>query len=352
MDFSGARIALYGRFLQLPREDAVRQILERGGVAERDLTRRTNLLVIGFGSRNLIPSGHLSRKTRQATQQGAKAIGETRLWAALNGASETAPTYPIDRIAPQPDAALLDLLNAFDIIEFDGNFCRFGDVATLRAATDLMEDGHELSSVVRILLRAKAVSPEGPHRTVAVDGKARLKWGDAETELDGQGILALPEEPTLDDVFEHAMLAEAEGDLDAAERGYSICMQMDKTDPIAPFNLGNVYTALNRPSDAARHFGYAINRDRQFVEAYFNKACQLELVGNDQGAEENLEVALQLDEHYPDALFNLAQLKQKRGEPTVAVSLLNRFLALHPEEEWAEVAIKAKKVASASISSE
>lgn len=345
MDLSDTRVALYGRLLGGPRPALEATIAARGGTVERDLTRRSDLLVVGRGSLNLIPSGSLLRKLTAAASQGVPVVGEARFRARLAGGAEPAPTYPLDRVTPP--APLATVLNAFDLIHLQDGCIRFADVQALRTAGALADEGHEVSSVVRIMLRARDVAPSGRHRIVSHDGQPRLEWDDGVTGLDGQRFLPLEDQPDLDALFDQAMLAEAEGQLDAAARGYEMCAQMDRRDPIAPFNLGNVLAAQDNPEAAIHRFGQALARDPDFAECYHNRARVLEASGRPDAAEADWRAALAIDPDFGHALFNLAQLRLRCDDTVEAVDLFDRFLALGPEPEWRAIAVKARAVAAA-----
>src|SRR3954471_4215874 len=86
-------------------------------------------------------------------------------------------------------------------------------------------------------------------------------------------------EPAPDDVFEQAEACELAGDLDGAERWYRIATHIDRTDPVAPFNLGNVLDSLisNRPQEAAFAYDQAV--DPRFAEAWVNLGALRERKG-------------------------------------------------------------------------
>ena len=351
MNFRGRQVALYGRFLTHSRDYAVTELARLGGVASRDLTRRSYLLVIGQGALSLVPSGHLLRQVRRAVDLGVPVIGETRFWSVIHGIDGPKPTFPVRQITPPPRDGLLELLNAFDLIVFDGENCRFGDVSVLRDTSNLIETGHEVSSAIRLTLRAQQVAPKGRHKlTISEGDSARLLWEDGETELDGQGFLSLPDQPTLDEVFEHAMLAEAEGDLESAARYYEVCAQMDRKDALAPFNLGNVLRLLNRRADARDRFSQAIARDPKFAEAYYNRALLAEACKDAEAAILDYRIALSIDAQFRDAMFNLAQLLSSEGQVSEAARWFDKFIELCSDPDELRTARRAKRAALSSNS--
>ena len=345
MEFQGARVALYGRFLTHSGGHAVSELSKLGGIAERDLTRRTDLLVVGLGALCLVPSGHLLQKLRRAENLKVPVIGETRFWALTRGIEDPAPTFPIDQLSPPVPDGLLQLLNAFDLISFDRTNCRFSDVSILRDGAQLVENGHEYSSVIRLSLKAKQVSPKGRHRMVPADNSARLIWDDGETELDGQGLLGLPDQPTLDEVFEQALLAEAAGDLKVAVRLYELCAQMDRKDAFAPFNLANVLRQLDRNSEAHDRLSQAIARDPKFVDAHYNRALLEEEFSRPEAAIADFRTALKLDPDFEDAMFNLAQVLASRGQAAEASAWFESFIKICDDPDQIKTAKRARQAA-------
>jgi hypothetical protein len=83
-------------------------------------------------------------------------------------------------------------------------------------------------------------------------------WGDLMQQvgsrlgrLDGQLELALEDGcETVDKIFASAEDCECAGDFNGAERLYRIANRIDRTDPVIPFNLGNVLDSLGRSREA------------------------------------------------------------------------------------------------------
>ncbi len=345
MMFAEKRVALYGSFLERSRAQACAELEKRGSSVERDLTRRTDVFVVGRGALAFVPGGHLQEKLNAATAQSIPILGEKRIWSAIDDKPEPKLTYPLTKVVPTPPDGLAQMLHAFDIVQVSDECCGFGDVDLFRTAMRLLDEGHDVSAVIRIMISVRDVAPRGRHKIVSSSGDARLQWDDAVTELDGQGVLPLPDHPNLDDVFERAMFAEAEGLLEDAVTLYETCTQMDKRDPIAPFNLGNVLFVLGRNKEAERRYSQAIARDAKFSEAYYNRARLHEEV-DDGSAERDLRAALAQDPAYSDALFNLAQLRLRLGDAREALGLFDRFLDLAQDPDWQKIASKARALAA------
>ena len=344
MDLHNRAVALYGRFSPGVRERLVARIEHTGGHVARDLTRRSDVLVVGALATTLINSGALGARLRSAAARGVPVKAE-RAFAAGVAASTAAPTLPLSTALAQTPLARddADILAAFDLIVVEADCCRFGDAAILRTAGELRGRGRSLADVVRILTRARDLSPLGRHKIVLTGaGEAALQWDDGLTTLEGQGYFPLDEDhATIDDLFEGAALAEANGDLADAARLYDMCGRADRSDAIAPYNLGNIRLAQGASDQAVLAYQQALARDATLTEARYNLAQALEAAGKVDAAGTELGRVLDADPNHADALFNLAQLRMKAGEMRSAKTLYERYLALGPPDDWAATARKA-----------
>jgi tetratricopeptide (TPR) repeat protein len=346
MDLSGRTVALYGRFSPGVRERLAQQIARQGGDASRDLTRRSDVLVVGALATALVDSGALPTRIAAARSRGLPVLGERPFAGAL--ANEPAPeaTLPLaTALGPtQLTAADAALLAAFDLIVVQEGRCRFGDAGVIRTAAELIGHGRSRGDVVRILARARDLSPLGRHKIVlTAQGEAALQWDDGLTTLEGQGWLPLSDEAhaSLDDLFEAAAISEAEGELDDAARLYDLCARSDRADAIAPYNLANIRLARGAHADAALAYQRALARDPRFLEARYNLAQALEGAGKLDAAAAELDQVLAADPTYADAVFNRAQLTMKSGDIAAAKRLWERYLTLGPPPDAAATARKA-----------
>ncbi|HEY0651028.1 tetratricopeptide repeat protein [Phenylobacterium sp.] len=344
-------IALYGRFSHGERERLGEAIERAGGLVARDLTRRSDVFVVGALATALIDSGALSERIQAARARGVPVLGE-RAFAVLLGGEAAGPaaTLPLTTaLADTPlTAADAEVLAAFDLIGLDGDRCRFGDAQAIRTAADLMAHGRSLAETVRILARARDLAPRGRYRIVLTPaGDAALKWADGLTTLEGQGQLAFDEaHATVEDLFEAATVAEAEGDLEAAAHLYDLCARADRRDAIAPYNHGNIRLAQGAFDQARLAYQRALARDPKFIEARYNLAQALDAAGRAEAASVELVRVLDADPRHSDAVFNLAQLRMKSGAIGEAKTLYERYLALDPPEDWARTARRALQVCS------
>jgi tetratricopeptide (TPR) repeat protein len=344
-------IALYGRFSPGARERLERAVIAAGGAVARDLTRRGQVLVVGALADRLIDSGALVQRLGAAHERGLPVLGERAFAAVLAGeAPQAATTLPL--ATALADTGLTggdaEILAAFDLIALADGACRFGDAQVLRTAAGLVAAGASLGQAVRILGEARALAPRGRHKIVlSPSGEAVLEWADGRTTLRGQGVLAFDEaNASLEDLFEAAALAESDDDLAEAARLYDLVARVDRKDPIAPYNLGNIRLAQRAFDGAALAYRQALARDPAFIEARYNLAQALEAAARPDAAVAELAAVLAADPTHSDALFNLAQLNMRAGQMSQAKALYERYLALGPPDDWARTARKAIQVCS------
>jgi tetratricopeptide (TPR) repeat protein len=351
MDLRNRAIALYGRFTHGERDRLESAIEQAGGVVARDLTRRSDMLVVGALATALVDSGALSERIKAARSRGVPVQGERAFAAALTGdAAGPAATLPVATALADTGLSTDDaeVLAAFGLMTVADDKVRFGDAQVVKTVADLMAHGRTLGEAVRILARARDLAPRGRYRIVMTPaGDAALKWADGLTTLEGQGQLAFDEaHATVEDLFEAAAVAEAQGDLEAAAHLYDLCARADRKDAIAPYNHGNIRLAQGAFDQARLAYQRALARDPRFIEARYNLAQALDAEGRADAAAGELVRVLESDPRHPDAVFNLAQLRMKSGAMGEAKSLYERYLALDPPEDWARTARRALQYCS------
>ena len=158
MDLYRRSVALYGRFSPGQRDRLGREITQRGGFVARDLTRRSDVLVIGASSTALIDTGSLFSRVRTANTRQMPVWGERSFAAAIaNEERRETAMLPLAQALARTSLGHDDaaLLAAFDLVVLENETCRFGDAGTLRTAADLLAQGRSRGEVVRILLRAR-----------------------------------------------------------------------------------------------------------------------------------------------------------------------------------------------------
>ncbi|HEX5078845.1 MAG TPA: tetratricopeptide repeat protein [Geminicoccaceae bacterium] len=347
LDLTGT-ISIIGR-LSAPTEVVAREVAARGGKLQRGLSRRTGVVVVARRSARLLAGGRLQAKIAQADRQGAVCIGETALLRAvglLPSAAPVAGAVALDALAEKAglDAEVVRLLLLFDLIEPQDGQCSFRDLLSAREVARLLREGLDLAAILGTAERMTRRSPGAQHHPLTRlklvgDGMGQLarRIDGALVEVDGQMRLPLPrtENPSVDELFEHAEEAEQAGDLVAAEALYRRCVALDRSDPIALFNLANVLCAQDRGVAAKPYLQLAAALDPGLAEAWYNLALLLEAEGNASGARQSFERAIAADPDYADPLYNLAQLEFEAGAFGKARDLWQRYLMLDPDSEWA-----------------
>jgi tetratricopeptide (TPR) repeat protein len=353
IDFTGQTVTLLGRLATLPNRVVAGEIARRGGVARRALAQQTTLVGIGRQVAPQLGDGRLQAKLARADQQGARCLSENTLLRALDLLPPAAPVAAAVRLEELAEKASLDpalvrLLVLFDVIQPDADGALgFRDLVAAREVGRLLADGLGLAAIIqgttaagrrRIagddhpLARLKLVCDDSGQLARRIEGQL--------AELDGQMRLPLanPGNPSVDEVFEAAEDAEQAGDLAAAEALYRRCVGLDRTDPIAPFNLANVLREQGRSSEAKSYLQLALATDPKFADAWYNLALLVDAEGRKDLARAYLERASAADPDYADPLYNLAQLYFEAGELAAAARLWRRYLILDPDSEWSRLA--------------
>jgi tetratricopeptide (TPR) repeat protein len=352
-DFAGRTVTIVGRLAALPTRAVVAEIGRRGGIARRALAQPTTLVAIGRHAAPQLADGRLQAKLARADQLGAACLSENALLRALDLLPPRAPVAAALRLDELGDKAglepeLVRLLVLFDLIQpGEDGALSFRDLIAAREVGRLLAEGVGLAAIVE-----GTSAPDG--RPVATDDHplARLKLVCDDggqlarrirgclAELDGQLRLPLanPGNPSVDEVFEVAEAAEQAGELAAAEALYRRCVDLDRSDPIAPFNLANVLREAGRRAEAKFFLQLALAIDPKFADAWYNLALLFDAEGRKDLARAYLERASAADPDYADPLYKLAQLRFEAGELAAASRLWQRYLVLDPDSEWSRLA--------------
>ena len=337
-------VALYGRFSPGLRDRLQREITQKGGAVARDLTRRSDVFVVGALATALIDSGSLGARIKLASERRVPVMGERAFATLLAGETAEAATLPLATVLAPTHVTVDDvnILAAFDLVCVEGGKVRFADAGVIRTTGELKEKRRSLADIVRILSRARDQAPTGRHKLVlTATGEAALEWESGLTTIEGQGLLPLGETASVEELFEQAELKEADGEHEEAVRLYDMCAYADRSDPIAPFNLGNIRLEQGKHDEAAIAYQRALARDADFVEARYNLALALEASGKQWQAAEELARVLGLEPRHQDAVFNLAQILMRSGNLAEAKLFYERYLDLEPPANWAATARKA-----------
>jgi len=243
---------------------------------------------------------------------------------------------------------LLSCLVLFDVLEPVDERFAYRDLVAAREAARLLKRGVALGDVLdaAISLRrrgghlAEARLTEGPSGELVREIAGQL------AELSGQLTMPLrmraeQKARSIDDLLLEAEEAEERGDHAAAESLYTTAMRADTADPVLPFNLGNVFQAQGRATEAKVAWQIAVARDPAFAEAWYNLALAAEDDKQTDLAVAQYRRAVQAEPDYADAQFNLALLLTHLDRCSEALAAWERFLELEPSSKQASTAQKA-----------
>ena len=345
--FNDKTVVFLGRLGSMPQKLAKQEVERCGGRTLRSISPETDFVVVGHFAYRLLDGGRLQWKLDQADVAGAQSISENQFLALsglreLDGAPEK--TLSAESLAAQAglDATTLAQLALFDVIEPNDGWCSFRDVVAAKEAARLLGQGATIAEIVAGNLALQRNTDQQPQNLAQVhltrsepDGLV-MKVGEKLAELDGQMKLSLAEaeNPSLDEMFDSAEMAEDAGELEAAERYYQQCVDFDKGDPSALFNLANVARERGKPKEARLYFERALLIDPNYTEAWYNLADLAESDGDFRAAQTCLLKALSINTDFADALFNLARLYYRDEAFDAAVPFFERYLELDANSEW------------------
>lgn len=348
---AGKAVSIIGR-LAAPTEAVTREVATRGGTVQRGLSRRTGVVVVARSSVRQLAGGLLQAKIARADRLGAICMSEIGFLRALDLLPPPAPVagaVALDALADKAGISreTVRLLALFDLIDPQDGQCSFRDLVSAREVARLQGEGLDLAAIVTTAAQVARQGPPGQAHPLTRlklvgDGRGQVaRWlGGTLGELDGQMRLPLPatDNPSVDELFETAEEAEQAGDLQSAEALYRRCIALDRSDPIAPFNLANVLCAQGRSGQAKLHLQLALSIDPALAEAWNNLALVQDSEGDKAAARENFRRAIEADAEYADPLYNLARLEFEACAYTRAGDLWQRYLALDPNSEWSRKA--------------
>jgi tetratricopeptide (TPR) repeat protein len=345
VELAGWIVGIVGRLDAVPSRLVAAEVVRRGGVVRRGLSRRTGLVVIGHGALRQLADGRLQDKLERAAAAHAPCLSENaflRELRLLPPLPSPASAILLEDLPAQAGLSgdVVRLLVLFDVLQPVDDRCSFRDLVAAREVARLLRERLRLADILegsgRLAHRDGVDQPLTRLKLVGDGGRLARRIGDCIAELDGQLRLALadPASPTADELFEAAEEAEQAGDLAAAESSYRRCIDADRTDPIALFNLANVLRERGSRGEAKLILQQALELDPGFAEAWYNLAGLLHAGGQRHAARRCLERAIAADPDYADPLYNLAQLRFEAGDLERAADLWRRYLRLDPDSEW------------------
>ena len=353
-------VAFTGRLACMTRDEAFKVVRQQGGMPSETVTKRTKLLIVGELGWPLLDDGRPSNKLSRATAYGIPVASERRFleWIGKALPDSVHKTYSIDQLAALSDLSgdTIQELVQFGLLDERRGRFGFRDLASARQIVKLFAGGVPLSEIIRGVSQIRKWMPDvglanvrfhpGPHRSLEVE------QAGGRTDKNGQFVLAIGESQYApSELFEQALLAEANGGIAGAERLYRILMKSDPSDASAPFNLGNLLRAVSRNVEAEAALRAATRADPTFVEAWYNLSDLLDEQGRSEAAIECLRTALRVAPDYADATFNLALLLQRKNEYAEAADYWRRYLDLDCQSEWTARARRSLKFCEMQIHS-
>jgi tetratricopeptide (TPR) repeat protein len=345
---TGQILYLFGRFHGLTRRRLDQLIRTRGGRLALKPGPRVTGIAFGHSSvANVLPDGQIrmpaglpSDAELLSEQELRRRLGLLRPPEAMERNLGVAELERLAGLTPR----LVSCLALFDVLQpVDGRY-GYRDLVAAREVGRLIGRGIELRRVLEaaVALRGRggdlsqARLAEGPAGTLLHDCAGQL------AEFDGQLTIGLGPDPrTVDELVAEAETAAEENDLAAAENLYATALRADTTDPVLPFNLGNVFAAQGRAAEAKIAWQIAVARDPAFADAWYNLAMAAEDESHMDLAIAEYRRAVQASPDYADAHFNLALLLTKLNRYDEALAVWEAVLGLETNSKQAAIARRA-----------
>ena len=131
-------------------------------------------------------------------------------------------------------------------------------------------------------------------------------------------------------------------DISAAQKLFQQALALSPNDVTAHTYLGVLADRAGNLTEAERHFAAAASSDRASSSARNNYGAIMFKLGHPKEAAAQFEASLRLDKNQPNALVNLAQIRQASGKTDdlrTAEELLSRAYALTPDIEVARALV-------------
>jgi tetratricopeptide (TPR) repeat protein len=90
---------------------------------------------------------------------------------------------------------------------------------------------------------------------------------------------------------------------------YKRALELDPSNALIPYNVGNAYLDSGQPALAAEAFSRAVGLDAGFALAYFNRGIARKRLGDSSGADADFRRTLELDPTAHNARKQLGQLR-------------------------------------------
>jgi tetratricopeptide (TPR) repeat protein len=336
---AGHSLFLHGRLHGVTRRRVAELVKRAGGILSARPTGRTTHVVVGHVTAAIVlvtaPPVTFPDGLPDAAQRLSEKAFKRRIGLAAPPTPETR-TFTREHLLSQMkfDQKLIECLELFDVLEPVAGLFSYRDLACTREVSRLLNRGIPLDEIVTAAIRLghRGLRLCEAHLTEAPWGSIVQQLGGRLMEIDGQFTLPFGEAPlNLYDAIAQAESCEAAGAWPEAERLYRIAMRMDRSDPVLPFNLGNVLDAKGDEREAILSYQTAVARAPEFADAWYNLAVISGRHGRPEEAMRYYRAALQAQPDYEDAVHNLALLLTKLGRYSEALPLWERLIAIAPQ---------------------
>lgn len=365
------QVVFTGRLASMPRDEAWEVVRRAGGTPCKNVTQRTDILVIGMEGWPLLPDGTVSRKLAYAEKlrrQGHPIyiISEAE-FLELTGLSrhrtELEKSYPAHQVCDilNISADTLARWEQFGLVRpVDGKY-DFQDLISVRTIAALVAQGvqpatiakslHELASVLAVerpLAQLKIVLENPKVLLAAIDDGRIAPNGQLVLDFEGgqrrRGSVTSVKTPasndalTAEDWFHIGSMCEDEERFGEAVEAYRCAIRLRPDYAEAFFNLGNVLREQGDTANAEDAYTAAVACDPHLHWAWYNLADIQDETGRVQEAIASLERAVAISPTYADAQFNLARCYESVGRLKEARAHWIAYLRLDPHSEWAKIA--------------
>jgi tetratricopeptide (TPR) repeat protein len=344
---AGQTLFLVGRIHGVTRRRLDALVRQRGGKLVGKPSNRITLIAVGHSAAaQALPDGRIRMPTGLPT--AVPLISEVELRRRL-GLSR--PPEAIDRTMVAGDLERIagltptwrSSLALFDVLEPVDDRYSYRDLVAAREAGRLLGQGVELRRIIEaaIALRRRGTHLAEARLAESPSGELLRELSGQLAELSGQFNMRLDQEAGIDDVVAKAELAAEREDHATAENLYATALRADSSDPVIPFNLGNVFDAQGRAADAKIAWQIAIARDPAFAEAWYNLAMAAEDEAQLDLAIAEYRRAVHARPDFADAHFNLGLLLTKLERFEEAIAAWERYLTLDTSSGQAATAKRA-----------
>ena len=365
----GKKVAFTGILTALSRREAFSLVRRAGGTPMGNVSRRTDLLVVGTKGWPILRDGSVSRKLEQAETLQEKGlmleiVSEKRFMERLGVlSSSSAPgACTIEKACRLVglSSETIRRCEQFGLIRTRENRLAFQDLVSLRRIASLLQEGMTPVQISRALARLARHLPEFEYPLAQIrlildrSGAPLAELQGARIDASGQlqldfsGELSSPaasihlQHPSgradADRWFHRGMAAETEGETEEAADAYHRALRSFPAFAEALYNLGNLELQQEKFSEAEHHFREAVSHHPDLVPAWYNLGHVLAETGRMEEAIEALRRASALSPEWADPHFNLAVCFEELERHREAAVQWRAYLALESDGDWAEMA--------------